>query len=72
MFSVLGRHTSLGHLSEFERNIAKMIYYGIKPNEMGLLIADRALLSLGFGELRKNFISFTKAVIFYCGFAYKK
>lgn len=49
-----------------------MIYYGIKPNEMGLLIADRALLSLGFGELRKNFISFTKTVIFYCGFAYKK
>ena len=27
---------------------------------MGLLIADRALLSLGFGELRKNFYFFYK------------
>ena len=64
MFSVLGRHTSLGHLSEFERNIAKMIYYGIKPNEMGLLIADRALLSLGFGELRKILFLLQKPLYF--------
>ena len=49
-----------------------MIYYGIKPNEMGLLIADRALLSLGFGELRKILFLLQKTVIFYCGFAYKK